>query len=73
MVQYKVGSYRYDVHKNRRKMQSITSNGCLLCIWEICLKHGSVQTDHLQVIHISISLKELLDYEGFVCMSGYEM
>jgi hypothetical protein len=53
-------------------MPSVTSNDCLLCIREICLQHGSVQKDHLQVIHISKSLKELLDYEGvvYIYMSG---
>jgi len=51
-------------------MASITSNGSLVCIWEICLQHGSLQTDHLQVTDISKSLKDLLDYEGFVYMNG---
>jgi hypothetical protein len=53
-------------------MPSVTSNDCLLCIWEICLQHGSVQTDHLQEIrvHITKSLKELLDCEGVLYMSG---
>jgi hypothetical protein len=47
-------------------MPSVTSRGCLLCIWEIRLKHVSFQRDHLQVIRLSKLLKELLGFEWFV-------
>ena len=42
-----------------RKAKYVTTKGCVLCGWEICLQHVSVERVRLQVIHIPKLLRRV--------------